>query len=389
MPTNQFSPATQQILDAVSALEPQIRADAATIEAERRLPPALARRLMEAGVFRMGVPRAYDGPEIDPMGQVRVVEELSRIEGSVGWLSMISSAGSFLAAFLEPDVARRIFGGVESVLAGQIRPPRRADLVEGGYRVSGTFHFASGCQHSSVFVCGCVVHENGEPRMHGRNPEFRVLLVPRSKVTIVDVWDTTGMRGTGSNDFVVENVFVPFADTTTMLEQPHTPGPLYAFPPLFLVSHAGVPLGIARSALDFVEELSMRKSSSMPHAKLMRDDPVVPETIAWAEAHLGAARSYVYSTLEDLWATLCAGGKPSPRERAQYRMMITYSHQAAREVITKLYDTAATSAIFRSGRLDRDFRDIMTACQHRVVHLKMYRPAGRLLLGLESEEPMF
>ena len=388
MRTDHVASATQTILDALMALEPRIRAEASTIEAERRLPPALARSLMEAGVFRMGVPRVYGGGEIDPMGQVRVVEELSRIEGSAGWLAMISSAGSFLAAFLEPATAQRLFGEVESVLAGQIRPPQRADLVEGGYRLSGTFHFASGSHHASVFVCGCVVYENGQPRLHGHNPEFRVLIVPRANVSIIDVWDTTGMRGTGSNDFAVDNVFVPFAGSTEM-QKPHTPSPLYVFPPLFLVSHAGVPLGIARSALDFVTELSVRKPSSMAGAKLMRDDPVVQETIAWAEAHLGAARSYVYSTLEDLWATLSAGEQPSPHQRAQYRTMITYSHQAAKEIIAKLYDTAATSSIFRSGRLDRDLRDIMTACQHRVVHLKMYRPAGRLLLGLESDEPMF
>jgi len=385
---NHVTPSTQKILDAVKALEPEIRAASATIEAERKLPPALARGLMESGAFRMGVPPAYNGPAIDPMGQVRVVEELSRIEGSVGWLSMISSAGSFIAAFLEPEVARRMFGGVDSVLAGQIRPPQRADMVEGGYRLTGRFHFASGSEHSSVFVCGTVIYQNGQPRMHGRNPEFRALLVPRSKVSLIDVWDTTGMRGTGSNDFAVEDVFVPFSESTTM-QKPVTPGPLYVFPPLFLVSHAGVPLGIARSALDFVTELSSRKPLSMPGGKLLRDDPVVQEAIAWAEAHLGAARSYVYSTLEDLWATLSGGERPSPKQRAQYRMMITYSHQAAKEVIQRLYDVAATSSIFRSGRLDRDLRDIMTACQHRVVHLKMYRPAGRLLLELESDEPMF
>jgi alkylation response protein AidB-like acyl-CoA dehydrogenase len=383
-----LTPETQEVLAAVRALEAQIRASAPAIEAERRLPPALARDLMEAGVFRMGVPRAYGGAEIDPLGQVRVVEELARIEGSVGWLSMISSAGSFLAAFLEPDTAHHFFGGVTSVLAGQIRPPQRADLVEGGYRLSGTFHFNSGCQHASLVVCGCFIHENGVLRRHGRNPEFRALLIPIDEVQIVDVWDTTGMRGTGSNDVVVKDVFVPFAHGTTMLEPPHTPGPLYAFPPLFLVSHAGVPLGIARSALDFVEELCGHKSGLAPRT-LMRDDSVVQETIAWAEAHLGAARSYVYDTLRDLWATLGKLDKPSPRQRAQYRMMITYSHQAAKQIITTLYDTAGTSSIFRTGRLDRDLRDILTACQHRVVHLKMYRPAGRLILGLEADEAMF
>ncbi|HLW70586.1 MAG TPA: acyl-CoA dehydrogenase family protein [Candidatus Binataceae bacterium] len=378
----------REILAAVRALEPEIRAAAATIEAERRLPPTLARHLMEAGVFRMGVPRIYGGMELDPINQVRVVEELSRVEGSVGWLSMISTAGSFIAAFLEAPVAQHFFGGVESVLAGQIRPPQRADLIEGGYRLSGTFHFNSGCHHAGTILCGCIIHENGEPRRHGRNPEFRALLLPITDVRIVDVWDTTGMRGTGSNDVVVKDVFVPFAHSTTMLEPPRTPSPLYAFPPLFLVSHAGVPLGIAQSTLDFVEELCARKGG-FAVGSLMRDDAVVQETIAWAEAHLGAARSYVYATLEDLWATLCRGDKPSPRQRAQYRMMITYAHQAAKQIITTLYDTAGTSSIFRSGRLDRDLRDIITACQHRVVHLKMYRPAGRLLLGLEPGEAMF
>jgi alkylation response protein AidB-like acyl-CoA dehydrogenase len=389
METSATTPPVPDILAAAQALEPRIRQAANAIEAERRLPPALARALMEAGVFRMGVPRIYDGPECDPMTQVRVVEELARIEGSVGWLSMISTAGSFLAAFLEPDTAKALFAGVDSVVAGQVRPPRRADMVEGGYRVSGTFHFASGCQHASLMICGCSVYENGAPRLHrSGQPEFRAMLIPAAKVKIVDVWDTTGMRGTGSNDFIVENVFVPFAESANMFERPHYSTPLYRWPPLYLVSHAGVPLGIARGALDFVEDLSARKELT-PGGHLLRDDPQVQETIAWAEAHLGAARSYVYSTLESLWETLCQEGKPSPRQRAQYRMMLTYSHQAAKQVISTLYDTAATSSIFRSNPLDRNLRDIVTACQHRVVHLKMYRPAGRLLLGLNPEEMMF
>jgi alkylation response protein AidB-like acyl-CoA dehydrogenase len=380
-------PYASEVLDAARALEPRIRQVAGAIESQRRLPSEMAHALMEAGVFRMGVPREYGGSELDPMRQVRVVEELSRIDGSVGWLSMISSAGSFLAAFLKPDVARRLFGAVDSVLAGQIRPPQRADVVDGGYRLSGTFHFASGCHHASLMACGCIVHENGEPRMHGRNPEFRVLLVRMARARIVDVWDTTGMRGTGSNDIVVEDAFVPFDESPSMFDPPYSPGPLYKFPPLFLVSHAGVPLGIARGTLDFVEELAGRKETAP--RRLMRDDSTAQETLAWATAHVDAARAYVYRTLEDLWETLCEGKRLSPRQRAHYRMMITYSHQAAREAISTLYNLAATSSIFRGSRLDRDLRDIMTACQHRVVHLKMYRPSGRLLLGLDPEEALF
>ena len=377
------------VMESVKALEPQIRAARDAIEEQRGLPTALARSLMEAGVFRMGVPRIYGGPELDPMAQVRVVEELSRIEGAVGWLSMISSAGSFLAAFLKAEPAQRLFGGVESVLAGQLRPPQRADLVEGGYRVNGRFHFASGSGHASVMTCGCTIYENGRPRLtrHG-NPEIRVMLVPAAKTRIVDVWDTTGMRGTGSNDFVVDQLFVPFDDCPNLGSgPPYVPGPLYSWPALFLVSHAGVPLGLARSALDFVEELAVRKELTPGLA--LREDGQVQETLAIAEATIEAARCYVYRTLEGLWGTLCAGEKPSPRQRAHYRLMMTHAHQAAKQVIGTLYDLAATSAIFRSSPLDRNMRDILTSSQHRVVHPKMYRPAGRLILGLDPQELFF
>lgn len=389
MEIHRFSSATEEILAGVRALEPEIREAADAIEAERHLPEQLALALMRAGVFRMGVPRVYGGPELDPMGQVRVVEELSRIEGSVGWLSMISSAGSFLAAFLQPSVAERVFSAPESVLAGNLRPPQRADAVDGGYRVSGHFRFGSGCHHASVMACGCVVYRDGQLETTRRgDPNIRVMLVPKSKVTIVDVWQTTGMRGTGSNDYIVDNVFVPSEESPSMAEPPFCPGPLYRFPQLFLVSHAGVPLGLARSALDFVLELSTRKESS-PGRGLMRDDTNAQETIAWAEAHLAAARCFVYGVLEDLWRSLSEGARTTPRQHANYRLMITYSHQAAKQVISTLYDLAATSSIFRSNRLERDMRDILTACQHRVVHPKMYRPAGRLLLGLTADEPFF
>jgi indole-3-acetate monooxygenase len=384
-----FSTATEEILAGVRALEPEIREAADAIETERHLPNKLAHSLMRAGVFRMGVPRVYGGPELDPMGQVRVVEELSRIEGSVGWLSMISSAGSFLAAFLQPQVAERFFAPLESVLAGNLRPPQRADLVDGGYRVSGHFRFGSGCHHASMMACGCTVYRNGKPDTTRRGePNIRVMLVPKSKVTIVDVWQTTGMRGTGSNDYIVDNVFVPSEESPSMAEPPFCPGPLYHFPQLFLVSHAGVPLGLARSALDFVLELSARKETS-PGRGPMRDDTNVQETVGWAEAHLAAARCFVYGVLEDLWKSLNEGARPTPRQHANYRLMITYSHQAAKQVISALYDLAATSSIFRANRLERDMRDILTACQHRVVHSKMYRPSGRLLLGLSADEPFF
>jgi alkylation response protein AidB-like acyl-CoA dehydrogenase len=387
--TQPISSAAADIFTAVQAMEPLIRDQTDQMEVDRRLPAPLVRAMMEAGIFRMAVPRVYGGAELDPMTQVRVVEELSRMEGSVGWLAMIGAAGGPMAAFLDPPVAQRLFGQVDSVFAGMIRPPQRADVVEGGFRVSGRFRFASGCQYAKAMTCGCTLYENGEPLLHPNGQQKgRVMLVPASKVTIIDTWDTTGMRGTGSHDFAVDNVFVPAEESVSVLERPRVAGPLFAYPPMYLVCHTGVPLGIARGALDSMLELSGRKEL-MPSRRLLRDDTQTQETIAWAEATLGAARHYAYGTLEDLWETLCKEQKPSARERATYRLMMVHVHRMAKEVITVLYDTAATSAIFRSHPLDRQMRDILTACQHRVVHMRMYRPAGRMLLGLDPEEPFF
>lgn len=387
--TDAVASTPDDVLAAVRALEPMVKAAANQIEADRRLPSALVCAIQEAGVFRMAAPRVYGGGELDPMAQVRVVEELSRMDGSVGWLAMIGAAGGPMAAFLAPDVARRLYGQVDCVAAGQIRPPQHAEVVDGGFRVSGRYRFASGCQHATMMTCGCLLFENGKPLMRPDGQQkARVMLVPASKVTIVDTWDTTGMRGTGSHDFVVDNVFVPSEESVSIFEPPHCSGPLYKYPPLYLVCHAGVPLGIARAALDSMYELCATKEM-MPSRQLLRDDTQMQETIASAEASVGAIRCYVYGTLEDLWETLCRGDKPSARQCAEYRLMIVHSHRVAKEVISALYDAAATSAIFRGHPLERQMRDILTACQHRVVHPRMLRPAGRMLLGLEPEEPFF
>ncbi len=382
------------IFAATQALAPLIKESVPAMDAERRLPAKLVDALRTLGAFRMAVPRAYGGLELDPMTQVRVVEELSRLDGSVGWCSMISTAGSFGSAFLAPEVAQRLCGHNAFSLAGQVVPIGRAELVAGGYRVSGRYRFGSGCNHASIMAGGSVIFEDGKPRLVDGRPDIRVMTFPPSSCTILDTWYTTGLVGTGSNDYVVENVFVPFDESWNFAERPQIAGPLYCFAPLFLVSHAGVPLGIARSAIDAVTELASRKDLMPdPHklfgSRKLADDSRAHEAIAIAEGELAAARAFTYSSLEELWQTLQRGERLSPRQRALYRIMLIYVHRVAKEVTAKMYDLAATSAIYRSNPLDRLMRDILTACQHGIVHPKMYRPAGRMLLGMEAGDPMF
>lgn len=376
-----------RVMAAAKALEPQIKAAVETMETERRLPPPLVQEMKEAGIFRMAVARAYGGLAFAPAAQVQVIEELSRLDGSVGWCAMIGSTAGYLGGFLAPAVARRLFGNGDGIAAGQVAPMGRADVVDGGYRVNGRWRFASGCHHSSVLMSGCMVHDRGEPRrLADGQAEIRFMLMPVSACTIIDVWQTTGLRGTGSNDFTAHDVFVPTEESVSFFDPPQCPEPLYSMPQLFLVGHAGVPLGIARSAVDAVLQLSTQKVMQ-PTRRLLREEGQVQETVAWAEASLGAARSYAYEVIDDLWQTLCRGEKPAPRQRSLFRIMLVYVHRIGKEVVESMYDTAATSAVFLPNPLDRCMRDILTACQHRVVHGKMYRPAGRLLLGLDPGDP--
>jgi alkylation response protein AidB-like acyl-CoA dehydrogenase len=379
---------------AARAVQPLVEATREAMQRERRLSEPVVQALQRMGALRMAVPHELRGPQWDPVTQIRVVEELSRIDGSVGWCAMIAGAGSFVSGFLEPESARRHFASPEASLAGQIAPTGRADRVEGGYRVSGRFRFASGNAHATIMIAGCLVHEGGEPARHANGrPRICSAIFPPSSCTILDTWDTTGLWATGSHDYVVEELFVAEEDTWDPAGPMRRSEPLYRYPPLFLVSHCGVPLGIGRAAIDEVlalagdKEVQPNFTPSGPSRRL-RDDGRTQEAVAVAEATLGAARALTYETIEDLWSTLVAGSRPTPRQRAMYRITMSWIHQAAKEVVESMYDTASGSAIYRTNPLDRLMRDILTACQHRVVHPRVFRPAGRLLLDMESGDPM-
>ncbi len=378
-----------RIVEAVQTLAPQIRDAVDTMETERCLPPSLVQAMKKTGVFRISWPRAYGGLELDPLSQVRIIEELSRLDGSVGWCGMIGAASGYVSAFLDPAAVQRLYADLDVVTAGQVPPMGRAELVDGGYRVSGRWGFGSGCRHADVIMAGCLIFENGAPRrLANGQPENRVMALPISACTILDTWDTSGLRGTGSHDYTIENVFVPQEHSFSFFDPPRCDGPLYALPQMFLVNHAGIPLGIARGAIDTIVELSAHKLM-WPTRRLLREEGQVQEAVAEAEASLGAARSYVFSVIGDMWETLCQRNPLSPRQRALYRICLTYVHRVAKEVVSLMYDTAATSTIYRTNSLDRQMRDIFTACQHPVVQAKMYRPAGRLLLGLDPGDPFF
>ena len=370
-------------------LVPRIRAMCDELQTARRVPPSLVQALAEAGLFQLHLPGSMGGPELPPLTTFRVIEEISKVDGSVGWCTMIANGACFFASRLRAEVGRELFGQPPDVrIAGSLRPEGKAYPVDGGYRVQGRWDFASGIDHARWLLCTCTVMDGDASRLTpAGTPELRYLLVPANVATIADTWSVVGMCGTGSHDFIVDDVFVPTPHTFSFTEAPDEAGALY-HPRLLLVvawtDTVGNALGMARGAIDACIELATyRSSTSAP--TLLRDRPLVQTRIGEAEAILNAARAYVVDAVGTAWEAVCAGMPDPGREIAQARLAITHGMHEAVRAVDLVFHAAGTNALYRKYPLERYFRDIHAAVQHAAGLPIHYESAGKVLLGLAPD----
>ena len=375
-------PTTQhrdEILDAVAALAPTIRAAGDRIEAERRVPDEIVQGLADAGVLRMMLPRRVGGDELDPASAFAVIEALSRIDGSVGWVAMIAAGTpAFVVPWLPDDVTYALLGqDLSRLMVGALAPRGRAVAVDSGYRVSGRWPFGSGCEHARWLASGAVVHDGDTPRLDERGqPVRRLVLLPQESCTIHDTWHVAGLRGTGSHDYSADDLFVPHEHAVDHSLPKHHDRPLYAVK-FLLIAHAAHALGVARHALDAFQEQAARGG--------LRERPLAQLRLAQAEALVSSSRTYVLSAVDDAWQTANAGVSPSIAQRAAIRLAITNAVQSAAEAVRLLYDAAGGASIYTSSPLERLFRDIHVTTQHAVVATPSYELLGRALLGFETD----
>jgi alkylation response protein AidB-like acyl-CoA dehydrogenase len=371
-------------------LLPVIEAHADRGERERRLPEPLLTALVDAGLPRLLLPRTLGGGEVDPVTFVRVIEETAKADASTAWCLCQVAGCSMVAAYLDPDVARQIFGDDRAILAWGPAADARAVAVDGGYRVSGTCSFVSGGRHATWLGAYCAIHEaDGTPRRRADGaPEGRTMLFPAERARLIDVWNVIGLRATGSDAFTVSELFVP-REHSVARDDPaerRYPGPLYCFPTgsMYASGFAGVALGIARSLLDAFVALARDK---IPRglAQPLRESPVTQSQLARAEARFGAARAFLLASLEEIWQAVGRTGTLSLDQRVRIRLAATYAIHQARRAADFAYGAAGATAIFEGSAFARRFRDMHTVAQQLQGRHAHYETVGRFLLGLEPD----
>ncbi len=375
-----------------------LRARASEIEAARRLPSDLSDRFARAGFYRMCVPETYGGLELPPADTMQTIELLATADGASAWCVFIAATSGTVLAQLSETTAREIFSHPETMIAGVFAPRGRAEAVAGGFRVAGEWAWGSGTQNADWILAGCQLTSEVPPDTpsDGR-PRSHMVIVPASEVAFRDTWFVSGLCGTGSTDFAIDDVFVPTSRVVGLearekgaQARPELPRnrPLYAFPQFGLLGMgiAAVALGLARAAIDEVVGLAGEKQPT-GSTRSLAARPAAQADVARAEAETRAARAFYYEAIEAAWREALAGAITLERRR-DLRLATSHATWACAQAIDRMYHLAGGSSVYARSPLQRIFRDIHVATQHMMVGPATFELTGRLFLGLETDTSM-
>ncbi len=371
----------------------------AETEGERRIPVSLVERLKEAGMYRMFVPRSLGGLQLDLLTGFRIVELMAEADGSVGW-NLINNAIQQVAVLSLPDPGvEEIFdSGPDQIIAGTLVPGGgRGRRVDGGYVVSGRWRFGSGCREAGWMMANFEIYEGDDgadgatPRRNpDGTPNLHRVVFEADECTVIDTWDMTGMRGTGSHDWTVNEVFAPDRRIVSVPgalasnQWQHWDGTLYALPIHAFIGphHSMIATGIARAGLDALAELA---GSKVPRGRsgLLREHAHVQDWVARAEATLGGGQAYRTSVLKEVWDIVAAGEPTTLEQRARCRLAGSFATDCAREAMDLAYRAGGTTSTQRTQRLAHCWRDLQVVAQAASVAPEWYPLVGQALLGLE------
>lgn len=386
----------QDYIERARELMPMLREDADECEKHRQVTERCVAAMIERGIFKMLLPKSIGGAELDPLTYTAVLEILAQGDGSPAWCLGQNSGCSMTAPYLSHEMAVEIFGGPRGILAWGPELPGagKCIAVDGGYRATGRWGFATGSRHASWLGAHCPVFEqDGSPRLGANGRQVtRTMIVPKSEATIIDNWQVLGLRGTGSDSYELKDHFVPEARTAIRdndAERRET-GPLYQFTSgmIYAMSFSHVSLGIARGAYDAFIEIARDKVPRGAKGTL-RSNNVIQSQVSQCEAKLRSSRAYLRGVIAEMWDEAQRTGRIGADHHPQLRLAATWAIHQARDVVATVYHAAGASAIFESNPLERRMRDIHAGTQQgqgRPIH---FETVGQMLMGLPPEGRMF
>ncbi len=371
------------LLARACALTPLLREQRRAIDAAKRLPEPIVDALVDIDALRCLAPASIGAPELSPSAFVALVEAISNGDAAAGWITMVAGTTSLAGGYLSEEGAREVFADPKSIACGVFAPMGKGTRVEGGHRVTGRWSFGSGVSHARWVLGGFVVmDESGAPRMTQG-------FFDRRDVEVIETWDTLGMRGSGSHDFAVKDVFLPDARLLTLTRAPREGGLTYRFPlfGLLALGVSAVATGIARTALDEVRTLATTKRP-MGSKRTLAERELVQVDVSRAELELAAARALVRETLTAIEARVVGGDAMTTNDRALLRGAATHATQAAARAVDLAHRIAGSSSIHESSLLAQCFRDVHVATQHAMVADPVHALVGRVMLGLPTDDTL-
>jgi alkylation response protein AidB-like acyl-CoA dehydrogenase len=372
---------TTNHIERARALAPMIAEASKDIDKRRELSEQVLSALIDNGFFRMLQPHFLGGAELQPVLFCQVTEAIAAVDASTAWCVCQNNGCSMSAAYLDAEVAREIFGPPTGILAwGPPGAPYEAQPVDGGYRISGTWRFASGSHHARWL--------GAHMPIAGTGGKVRTMLFPKTSVRMNDIWHTIGLRGTGSDEYVVTDLFVPqrFTMARDTAAERREQGLLYRFTSnqLYSCGFAGVGLGIAKGTIDAFLDLPAAKVSRGA-SRPMRENNVVQSQLAQCVARWRSARAFLHTTWQDAWSHVEATGQQTSEDRAMIRLASTWCIQQSRDIVNTLYHAAGSMAVFEANPFERRLRDIHTVAQQSQGRQLHYESVGQILFGMEPE----
>lgn len=376
------------VLENAHVIADTIRPRAEEIEKSRRLPNDIAVMMAQAGLFRIMVPTYLGGMESTPMQAMEIIETIANADASAGWCVMIASTTGVTSAYLDKDVAARIFGENDIITGGVFAPMGKATFDQGGYQLSGHWNWASGSANCHWLLGGAMVMDKGKPRLGADGvPETRQFLYPADKACLPDTWNVTGLCGTGSGDMVVDELFIPQEYSLSLAaDKPVAEGPLYTFPVfgLLAIGIAAVSLGNARAAIDDLKDLA-RAKKSQGSSKTIGQRATSQVQLAQAEADFKSARAFLFDSVKIAYGAAQTDGEISLAMRADVRLAATNAVRRSADITHSMYDLAGGSSVFLNSSLQRRMRDAHVATQHMMVSPQTYELIGRVGFDLDTD----